>query len=88
MKVGRNDPCPCGSGKKYKKCCIQERHKPYYLTSTVQYPDGGMEVFHSRVENHAVKSTWRELTKAEKVKSKRDIAALVGMSTYLVQPWK
>ena len=21
-KVGRNEPCPCGSGKKYKKCCI------------------------------------------------------------------
>jgi preprotein translocase subunit SecA len=20
-KTGRNDPCPCGSGKKYKKCC-------------------------------------------------------------------
>jgi len=20
-KVGRNDPCPCGSGKKYKHCC-------------------------------------------------------------------
>jgi len=20
-KAGRNDPCPCGSGKKYKKCC-------------------------------------------------------------------
>jgi hypothetical protein len=20
-RVGRNDPCPCGSGKKYKKCC-------------------------------------------------------------------
>ncbi|MDM8005027.1 MAG: SEC-C metal-binding domain-containing protein [Phycisphaerae bacterium] len=20
-EVGRNDPCPCGSGKKYKKCC-------------------------------------------------------------------
>ena len=20
--VGRNDPCPCGSGKKYKKCCL------------------------------------------------------------------
>ncbi len=24
MKVGRNDPCPCGSGKKYKKCCIPD----------------------------------------------------------------
>lgn len=24
-KIGRNDPCPCGSGKKYKKCCyLQE----------------------------------------------------------------
>lgn len=21
-KVGRNDPCPCGSGKKHKKCCM------------------------------------------------------------------
>jgi len=27
-KIGRNDPCPCGSGKKYKKCC---------LTKGVQY---------------------------------------------------
>ena len=23
-KVGRNDPCPCGSGKKYKKCCLNK----------------------------------------------------------------
>ncbi len=23
-KVGRNEPCPCGSGLKYKKCCINE----------------------------------------------------------------
>lgn len=22
-KVGRNDPCPCGSGKKYKNCCLK-----------------------------------------------------------------
>ncbi len=24
LKVGRNDPCPCGSGEKYKNCCIQK----------------------------------------------------------------
>ena len=24
-KVGRNDPCPCGSGKKYKKCCGRDK---------------------------------------------------------------
>lgn len=23
-KVGRNDPCPCGSGKKYKNCCLKK----------------------------------------------------------------
>lgn len=23
-KVGRNDPCPCGSGKKFKKCCEEK----------------------------------------------------------------
>lgn len=25
-KIGRNDPCPCGSGKKYKRCCGSETH--------------------------------------------------------------
>jgi hypothetical protein len=25
IKVGRNDPCPCGSGKKYKFCCLMKR---------------------------------------------------------------
>ncbi|MCX7130877.1 SEC-C metal-binding domain-containing protein, partial [Aeromonas sp.] len=22
IKIGRNEPCPCGSGKKYKQCCL------------------------------------------------------------------
>jgi tetratricopeptide (TPR) repeat protein len=24
-KIGRNEPCPCGSGKKYKNCCLQQQ---------------------------------------------------------------
>ena len=24
LHTGRNDPCPCGSGKKYKKCCLSK----------------------------------------------------------------
>ena len=24
-KIGRNDPCPCGSGKKYKQCCMNKK---------------------------------------------------------------
>lgn len=32
-KIGRNDPCPCGSGKKFKKCC--------YLKQTESVPQEG-----------------------------------------------
>lgn len=50
MKIGRNDPCPCGSGKKYKKCClnkasldinqcirdtVSEKGYPYNLSETL-----------------------------------------------------
>ena len=28
-KIGPNDPCPCGSGKKYKKCCYLKADNPY-----------------------------------------------------------
>ena len=29
-KIGRNDPCPCGSGKKYKHCCLREEQRVAY----------------------------------------------------------
>lgn len=28
VKIGRNDPCPCGSGKKFKKCCANKSNAP------------------------------------------------------------
>ena len=49
-KIGRNDPCPCGSGKKFKKCCIslsdnvsteQSRAKPRYRFEAGTYGDEG-----------------------------------------------
>lgn len=29
MKTGRNDPCPCGSGKKLKKCCLAKETEAF-----------------------------------------------------------
>lgn len=29
MKTERNEPCPCGSGKKYKKCCLLTEDSPF-----------------------------------------------------------
>jgi uncharacterized protein len=37
QKAGRNDPCPCGSGKKFKKCCetktVQRKFQAQVLSS-------------------------------------------------------
>jgi SEC-C motif/Protein of unknown function (DUF2384) len=30
-KVGRNDPCPCGSGRKYKRCCLEQQAASHSL---------------------------------------------------------
>ena len=40
MGVGRNDPCPCGSGNKYKKCC----GKHLEPNKSVHNPGGVLEV--------------------------------------------
>jgi len=34
-KIGRNDPCPCGSGKKYKKCCLNRGETSVRQNSTL-----------------------------------------------------
>ena len=40
MRTGRNDPCPCGSGKKYKYCCLNKKDKsPMILTKEVYEKD-------------------------------------------------
>ena len=43
-KIGRNTPCPCGSGKKYKKCCLglvkeTTRPEPYPVEFTPFYTE-------------------------------------------------
>lgn len=41
MKIGRNDPCPCGSGKKYKKCCLNKEESDFFI---------GDDIFYSEIE--------------------------------------
>jgi hypothetical protein len=43
-RVGRNDPCPCGSGKKYKKCCLGKEHQ-YESDSRSKYPIGTVALY-------------------------------------------
>jgi hypothetical protein len=37
-QVGRNDPCPCGSGKKYKKCCLAQAQETAYRKGGLVWP--------------------------------------------------
>ena len=57
MKIGRNEKCPCGSGKKYKKCCEflgvpvindqgmirEEIQNPGYIGSLIEFCDENLK---------------------------------------------
>ena len=49
-RVGRNDPCPCGSGKKYKKCCIDEDQER--LSHSSEVPGVTVEELRRSPESH------------------------------------
>lgn len=44
-KTGRNDPCPCGSGKKYKKCCINAAPAPIADTTNETVSDENLPAY-------------------------------------------
>lgn len=45
-KVGRNEPCPCGSGKKYKKCCLLKGDYTKDLPELMMYDAPAMRMNH------------------------------------------
>lgn len=57
QKIGRNDPCPCGSGKKYKFCCLNKPKSPLDVIESEQerkkwlknYPETGSERMKDRI---------------------------------------
>lgn len=55
-KVGRNDPCPCGSGKKFKKCCVDKRAEgPSPATPPTQATVPGRARLHDRINAMATR---------------------------------
>ena len=64
-KLGRNDPCHCGSGKKFKKCCESKMIGGRYMASrqvTVAPKMSGL--FHSRISAIAKPSDSHKTIKA------------------------
>ncbi|HEY4255494.1 MAG TPA: SEC-C metal-binding domain-containing protein [Chlamydiales bacterium] len=48
QKTGRNDPCPCGSGKKFKKCCESKMLGGKFMATKV---DAAAKIIPSRLTN-------------------------------------
>lgn len=44
-KVGRNEPCPCGSGAKFKRCCYQRLNSPPGKSLVDSITDGAVELY-------------------------------------------
>ena len=66
MKINRNDPCPCGSGKKYKKCCVNKKEPVIIPDAQFEIDDGVDELYNqigSLIQNN-------QLDKAEKLSEK------------------
>ncbi|UOB76163.1 SEC-C domain-containing protein [Chlamydia psittaci] len=50
-KVNRNDPCPCGSNKKYKQCCLKKDSQPARYTSEGKFKFSAEVVNSSAADN-------------------------------------
>lgn len=56
-KIGRNQPCPCGSGQKYKKCCAQNVKKTpigmrIMIAVVAVFLISGLMVFLTNIDDH------------------------------------
>ena len=60
-KIGRNDPCPCGSGKKYKHCCLKQDRAAEISPAIAQ-----RQALEAQTTGHA---TWLDEYQAELLQS-------------------
>lgn len=52
-KVGRNEPCPCGSGIKYKRCCLRKEQEPKASRTQVQQARISLQQVISQIQEAA-----------------------------------
>ena len=57
MTVGRNDPCPCGSGKKFKKCCAAKEGTRSGLAAAIRMK-GGVSFDPAATAYRAIVHSW------------------------------
>ncbi|MEK4424872.1 YecA family protein [Solibacillus sp. FSL K6-1523] len=84
--VGRNDPCPCGSGKKYKKCCEGKQQTTTALTVINEEIENVLQTFYTNYPERKDIREFMELVKvwAPKLEKKlhRELVEAVALDEY------
>ena len=92
-RMGRNDPCPCGSGRKYKRCCLARDEAPELLRLRMRRAEGRLvpqvvAYAHERSGYDLVTAAWwesdfawhaRHATQPELVPDQAALRARLGM---------
>lgn len=58
--IGRNELCPCGSGKKYKKCCLQKNKSVEITRNKILYAKGLYENMESKIYEYSKSSVFND----------------------------
>jgi len=90
MTVGRNDPCPCGSGKKFKKCCmkkntvvqLRERKVEQFYQQKLRLVNQISDFIYERVSNNLYYRLKSEFKDRAKLKSDKDLGGLLDFWLY------
>ena len=66
-RPGRNDPCPCGSGRKYKQCCLEKDEaaiRAAHATAVALSPDPAPDLPKARTQapKHKTEQPWKKAT--------------------------
>jgi hypothetical protein len=90
MTVGRNDPCPCGSGKKFKKCCmkksnvvqLREFKVEQFYQQKLRLVNQLSDFIYERVSNKLYYRLKSEFKDRAKLKSDKDLGGLLDFWLY------
>ena len=92
MSIGRNDPCPCGSGKKYKKCCGKVEGSAIHRVMQEELENLQRELIDFAMENysHEMRKQYQSLLHTHEVLRKNSEVYLVAFEIWfiLTQPVK
>ena len=58
--IGRNELCPCGSGKKYKKCCLQKNQSIEFTRNKILYAKGLYKNMENKIYEYSKASSLEE----------------------------